>query len=705
MKIDLGSRVLLFYRRKKRGFKRRVDRFLSRLTMHNRMITEAYYREKNPDIGLLRRGIYLLLLCLASAVGKVYHHRAAPQERRDYTNRIYVLAPESRRHKHVSYTAMAKKMLLCDVVSFDVFDTLLLRPFDNPRTVFYLVGEKLHCPSFTRYRILAEKQARQEAMEKTGFNEVSLLDIYQKMQRYVAFDIRRAIELEEETELSILQANPYMKQLYETALNLGKTVIAVSDMYLPTEVIERALHKNGYTQISNVFISQECGFSKRSGKLFPYVREQMGEEKRYLHIGDNFAADVRKAREAGFEVQQYRNVNQLGNPHRCADLTALIGSAYRGIVNNRLCCGAYRENQYFEYGYTYAGFYVLGYCVWIHERVKAKGIEKLLFLSRDGDILQKVYQKLYPEEKTDYVYWSRAAATRLTAGYFRNEFFLRYIKYKISKKITMQQMLAAMELPQMQPFLSEDGFLPETVLTKENYEDIVAVFLANWQVVEEAYASSYQAAQLYYSEKLKGVRSAAAVDVGWAASGVSALKVLVEDLWRMDCKIYGFVSGANYLHDQNIIEAPLTNGDIESYMFSQQKNRELKRQHRVGQLYSVFIEMMLASPSPSFMQYELDATGAPAFRFDLPETEGYEMIQELQRGILQFVDDYTSAFQNYPYLYRISGEDAYHVCRFIISRPDYFRNLFGDYPVNRAVGTSSYEMETLEQLMDREYQN
>lgn len=374
------------------------------------------------------------------------------------------------------------------------------------------------------------------------------------------------------------------------------------------------------------------------------------------------------------------------------------------MVNNRLCCGAFRENQYFEYGYAHAGFYVLGYCVWIHERVKAKGIEKLLFLSRDGDILQKVYQKLYPEEKTEYVYWSRAAATRLTAGYFRNEFFLRYIKYKISRKITMKQMLTAMELPQMQPALTEAGFSEETVLTKENYEDIVAVFLDHWKTVEEAYADSYKAAEIYYRGKLAGVHSAAAVDVGWAASGVSALKVLVEDLWKLDCKLYGFVSGANYLHDQTIIEAPLTSGDIESYMFSQQKNRELKRRHRVGQLYSVFIEMMLASPSPSFMQYELTEDGRPAFRFDLPETEGYEMIRELQRGILTFAEDYTRTFARYPQLYRISGEDAYHVCRFIISQPDYFRNLFADYPVNRAVGTSSYEMETLSQLMEREYQ-
>ncbi len=698
------SQIYQYTKRKKRGFKRRMDRLIRKFTMHNRMITEAYYRERSPELGFFRRGLTLGLLCLASVTGKAYSHRATAAERRDYTNRIFVYRPESRSHRRMSYTALAKRILLCDVISFDVFDTLLLRPFDDPKTVFYLVGEKLHCPSFTRYRVLAEKQARQEALEKTGYNEVTLEDIYEKMQRYVAVDVEKAAALEAEIELSLLQANPYVKQLYDIAVELGKTVIAVTDMYLPLPVLQEALAKNGYTQLSRIFLSRDCDFSKRSGRLFPYVKEQLGEEKRYFHMGDNYTADFLRAKEAGFDAAYYPNVNRLGNPHRCADLTALIGSAYRGIVNNRLCCGAFRENQYFEYGYAYAGFYVLGYCAWIHERVQAKGIQKLLFLSRDGDILQKVYQKLYPEADTEYVYWSRAAATRLTAGYFRNEFFLRYIKYKISRKINMAQMLTAMELPQMQDFLTEKGFLPDTILTAENYEDIVSVFLQHWDVVESAYADSGKAARLYYAEKLQGVSSAAAVDVGWAASGVSALKVLVEDIWHLDCKIYGFVSGANYLHDQNIIEAPLTNGDIESYMFSQQKNRELKRQHRVGQLYSVFIEMMLASPSPSFLQYELGEDGAPAFRFDLPEVEGYEMIRELQRGILEFTDDYCRAFRDYPAMLHISGEDAYHVCRFIISRPDYFRNLFADYPVNRAVGTSSHEMETLSQLMEREYQ-
>ena len=699
----MTGRIVQLYKKQKKKIKRRIDRAFARVVMHRRFITDAYYREKSDEIGIVRRALYLLLLCLASAAGKVYSHRAAPPERRDYTNHPFYKRPESYACKRPSYTAMAKKLLLCDVVSFDVFDTLLLRPFDDPKAVFYLVGEQLHCPSFFRYRILAEKQARREAMDKTGSNEVTLQDIYKKLERYVACNIEKAIRVEEETELSLLQFNPYMKEIYHMALNLNKTIIAVTDMYLSGDIVKKALRKNGYTEISQIFLSQECGFSKRSGRLFPYVKEKIGAEKMYLHIGDNYTADVLAAKEAGFQTCHYPNVDRLGNPHRATDLTALIGSAYRGVLNNRLCCGAYRENQYFEYGYAYAGLYVLGYCVWIHERVKAKKIDTLLFLSRDGDILQKAYQMLYPEENTQYVYWSRAAATRLTASYFRNEFFLRYIKYKISRKITMRQMLKAMEFPDMQPILDNSGFSTDTVLTQENYEQIVAVFLNNWHVVENAYAKSLAAAKKYYCEKLSGARRAAAVDVGWAASGVSALKVLVEDLWKFDCKIYGFISGANYIHDQNIIEAPLTTGDIESYMFSQQKNRELKRRHRVGQLYSVLIEMMLASPTPSFLQYKEDKDEKPGFCFDLPEVEGYEKIRELQRGVLQFIETYTQAFKKYPYMYRICGEDAYHVCRFIISKPKYFQNLFGDYPVNRTVGTSSYTMETLQDLFEKEY--
>ena len=51
-------------------------------------------------------------------------------------------------------------------------------------------------------------------------------------------------------------------------------------------------------------------------------------------------------------------------------MTSLIGSAYRGIVNAKLQNGDKQYSQYYEFGYTYAGFLVLGYCKFINDYCK-----------------------------------------------------------------------------------------------------------------------------------------------------------------------------------------------------------------------------------------------------------------------------------------------------------------------------------------------
>ena len=65
------SQIYQYTKRKKRGFKRRMDRLIRKFTMHNRMITEAYYRERSPELGVFRRGLTLGLLCLASVTGRL----------------------------------------------------------------------------------------------------------------------------------------------------------------------------------------------------------------------------------------------------------------------------------------------------------------------------------------------------------------------------------------------------------------------------------------------------------------------------------------------------------------------------------------------------------------------------------------------------------------------------------------------------------
>ena len=70
-------------------------------------------------------------------------------------------------------------------------------------------------------------------------------------------------------------------------------------------------------------------------------------------------------------------------------MSLMVGAAYRGIVNNHMYCGNNSYSMEYEYGYIYGGLFVLGYCTFIHDYYKKNGIDKILFLSRDGDIINR----------------------------------------------------------------------------------------------------------------------------------------------------------------------------------------------------------------------------------------------------------------------------------------------------------------------------
>ena len=52
----------------------------------------------------------------------------------------------------LSVDAFVEKIKDYDVISFDIFDTLIFRPFSLPTDVFYLVGEKIGMLDFKKVR-------------------------------------------------------------------------------------------------------------------------------------------------------------------------------------------------------------------------------------------------------------------------------------------------------------------------------------------------------------------------------------------------------------------------------------------------------------------------------------------------------------------------------------------------------------------------
>ena len=89
-------------------------------------------------------------------------------------------------------------------------------------------------------------------------------------------------------------------------------------------------------------------------------------------------------------------------------------------------------------------------------------------------------------------------------------------------------------------------------------------------------------------------------------------------------------------------------------------SRDLLKKHDTNKDYNVFWELLLSSPTPKFEGFYggrlPDGSVIAKFgKFDYNQTG----IVEIQRGILDFVKEYHSHFREFPYMFNISGRDAY----------------------------------------------
>lgn len=589
---------------------------------------------------------------------------------------------------------LAERLATYDVISFDVFDTLVLRPFACSTDLFFAVGEKLKYLDFERIRREMEGKARYKAYCENGSYEVTLSDIYDVMEEQTGIPKEAGMKAEIETELEMCFANPYMLQVFRHLKDSGKKIICTSDMYLPAAVIKRMVEKCGFAGISEYFISCEYRKAKGDGSLYAKVKETLGGDKTYVHIGDHPVSDVEKAKKNGFSAEFYRNVNIAGMPYRAEDMSIITGSMYRGIVNAHIHNGRKTYSREYELGFIYGGIFVLGYCRFIHEYVRTHEIDKILFLSRDGDILNQVYAMLYPQEsgegKTEYVYWSRLAAAKLSAGYFKYDYFRRFLDHKVNQDYTLEKIFAGMEiedmLPKMCKTMPEFGeclmaqradikrdktlcaqVRREAVMTKEakltdrNAWLVKEYLLANYKEVLAHYEEQSEAGKQYYGEALRGCKRVAAVDVGWAGSGAVTLNHIVNEIWHLDCEVIGILAGTNTVHnaEPNMSESLLHSGELVSYLFSQEQNRDVWKRHNLNKGDNLYLELLCSSPNASFKGFGFkENTRQIQFLFGKKE-ENESGIIRIQKGITDFVRLYQEKTGNLASSARISGRDAY----------------------------------------------
>src|ERR1035441_794319 len=201
-----------------------------------------------------------------------------------------------------------------DLISLDVFDTLILRAVSVPTDVFSLVKlalitsrEALVYPeildTFPALRIKAEQLARLSKQKKHGTLEVTFEEIYDQLAELSGADPHWLAVLQKtelELEMRLAYANPAGRLIWETALAEHKKVVFCSDMYLSASFISRLLEKCGYSHYDRLYVSCEHAKTKHEGTFYDYIAGLHGIPlERILHIGDNQHSDCTMARQAG----------------------------------------------------------------------------------------------------------------------------------------------------------------------------------------------------------------------------------------------------------------------------------------------------------------------------------------------------------------------------------------------------------------------
>lgn len=289
-----------------------------------------------------------------------------------------------------------------ECVGFDVFDTLVLRPFMRPTDLFLYLEEKESAPGFHKERMAAERRARKEIR-----NEIGIDEIYSVMDgRFLHLKEK---EIAAECRLSF--ADPDMKRIYDRIVGLGMKVVFVSDMYLSNGTITEILCKCGYS--GHLYVSNEYGMNKHSGELFGAVLDDLGlRPEEVLFIGDNRRSDHRVPLGLGIRSIRYVPAKERyagSHPKEMSFLRkgCLGSSVIVSMDMLKWLRGPSDEGYWYDIAYRFGGPVSSFFAIFMMSMIDS-AVGTILFISRDGYNLQKIYMILSDDPlENHYVYASR----------------------------------------------------------------------------------------------------------------------------------------------------------------------------------------------------------------------------------------------------------------------------------------------------------
>lgn len=343
----------------------------------------------------------------------------------------------------VTRAELEDKIKNADVVSFDLFDTLVMRQTLYSDDVAAYVDCRLkengiYIEDFCTKRLESEKLLSRDKAP-------ALIEIYQnllnKLDNSSVLNVTapELAELEWDIDFSLLVPRKEVCEIFRKAACSGKSIYIVSDTYYSKCQLAGILERCNIRKYTDILSSSEYRMSKTQG-LYRVLKDKEGAKK-YLHIGDDIVADIENANNWGFETCRLFSgldlLENLGSLGLSEYVNSLSDHLKVGVFVSKIFNSPFQfENEdrqtgisdVYDIGYQICGPMISDFVCWFCEKAEEEKIQNIWFGARDGYLIKKMYGYLLQtsgrEDKSVYFLTSRTAAVR--AG-VNDEDDIRYI--------------------------------------------------------------------------------------------------------------------------------------------------------------------------------------------------------------------------------------------------------------------------------------
>ncbi|EXJ13468.1 rhamnan synthesis F family protein [Imhoffiella purpurea] len=559
--------------------------------------------------------------------------------------------------------AVAERMrLVCAgdrVISFDLFDTLLVRPFARPEAVFWMLEERIErtfgFAGFTDKRRKAESAAR--ARLAPG-EDVGIERIYEVMAELESLDsglARQLLDLEVAAEQALLMPNPVAADLLRELHAQGRRLILVSDMYLGEAYLRPVLQRLGLDLFGRFYVSADTGHRKDRGDVWDHLLEQEGIGKERLqHVGDNEHSDVQVLVDRGFPhpLHLMRPAALLG----CVPGgQALIEGLRRrpcwrnelvlGLIANRvgrtLHAGGAPHQPFADprlFGYGLIGPIAFVFMAWLMGRIREDRVTSVRFLSREGWLLERLYERMrehpaarraFPELPPGHYFYCSRSVVGLAAIREEADFAILLGSHYDG---TLRQLLSArFGLSDLGPFAAKLGesALDDVFRLPEDHFEILSILR---RCLPEIQAESSRLGELirdyWAGSRIADDPRPAIVDIGY--SGTIQLGLMR----TLDEPMSGYyfvtnVSAARVIERGGRCDAcfgnllPLERMDDEAI-------------HR----YALVLEALMTSPEGQLAGFDrVEGRPVPRFKPEGSAQREFATLERIHEGVLDYCSD------------------------------------------------------------------